>query len=146
MTRSLTRFVPRAAIFVGAAILVGAAMLFGCTSATKAGAVSPDDSTGETTGRGIEDFFVGRFPGVEVARDPSGGITVRIRGASTILGSSEPLYIIDGARVQSGPGGLLFLDPGDIKKIEVLKDIGSTSLYGSEGANGVILITTKRAR
>ena len=73
------------------------------------------------------------------------GISIRIRGASTFLGSSEPLYIIDGAKVQSGPGGLLFLDPGDIKKIEVLKDIGSTAIYGSEGANGVILITTKRA-
>jgi TonB-dependent SusC/RagA subfamily outer membrane receptor len=60
-----------------------------------------------------------------------------------MLGSSEPLYIIDGAKVQSGAGGLLFLDPEDISRIEVLKDIGSTSIYGSEGANGVILITTK---
>ena len=93
----------------------------------------------------MEELFAGRFPGVEVFRAPSGGISIRIRGASTFLGSTEPLYIIDGAKVQSGPGGLLFLDPGDIKKIEVLKDIGSTAIYGSEGANGVILITTKRA-
>jgi TonB-dependent SusC/RagA subfamily outer membrane receptor len=62
------------------------------------------------------------------------------------MGSSEPLYIIDGAKVQSGPGGLLFLDPNEIKRIEVLKDIGSTAVYGSEGANGVVIITTKRAR
>jgi TonB-dependent SusC/RagA subfamily outer membrane receptor len=61
-----------------------------------------------------------------------------------VLGSSDPLYIIDGTKVQSGPGGLLFLDPQEIARIEVLKDIGSTSLYGSEGANGVIIITTKR--
>ena len=98
-----------------------------------------------SSGQGMEELFAGRFPGVEVLRVPSGGISIRIRGASTLMGSSEPLYIIDGAKVQSGPGGLLFLDPGDISKIEVLKDIGSTAIYGSEGANGVILITTKRA-
>jgi len=79
-----------------------------------------------------------------VFRAPNGGVSIRIRGASTFLGSSEPLYIIDGTKVQSGSGGLLFLDPQEITRIEVLKDIGSTSIYGSEGANGVIIITTKR--
>ena len=75
----------------------------------------------------------------------SGGISIRIRGTNTLLGTTEPLYIIDGARVQSGPGGLLFLDPAEIKNIEVLKDIGSTAIYGSDGANGVVIITTKRS-
>ena len=92
----------------------------------------------------MEELFSGRFPGVEVFRAPNGGISIRIRGQSTFSGSTEPLYIIDGSRVQSGAGGLLFLDPQDIARIEVLKDIGSTSLYGSDGANGVIIITTKR--
>jgi TonB-dependent SusC/RagA subfamily outer membrane receptor len=97
-------------------------------------------------GQTLEDMFAGKFPGVDVYRVPTGGIKIRIRGASTVLGDTEPLYIIDGAKVQSGTGGLLFIDPGDILKIVVLKDIGSTSAYGSEGANGVILITTKNSR
>jgi TonB-dependent SusC/RagA subfamily outer membrane receptor len=92
----------------------------------------------------MEELFAGRFPGVEVYRAPGGGISVRIRGQNTLAGTNEPLYIIDGTRVQSGNGGLLFLDPQEIARIEVLKDIGSTSIYGSEGANGVIIITTKR--
>lgn len=93
----------------------------------------------------MEELFSGRFPGVEVLRVSGGGISIRIRGTNTLMGSTEPLYIIDGARVQSGPGGLLFLDPSEIKNIEVLKDIGSTGIYGSDGANGVIIITTKRS-
>ncbi len=131
--------IPRASV-----LLLGSAILIGC--ATRGPVREPVASDPQTDGRSVEDMFAGRFPGVEVSRVPSGGITIRIRGASTILGSSEPLYIIDGTRVQSGPGGLLFLDPGDISRIEVLKDIGSTAMYGSEGANGVIIITTKRAQ
>jgi TonB-dependent SusC/RagA subfamily outer membrane receptor len=127
--------------------LVGSiAGLIACAPLKPEPETSPDMQSSSAKGQGVEELFAGRFPGVEVAKPPGGGITVRIRGASTVLGDSEPLYIIDGARVQSGPGGLLFLDPNDIKKIEVLKDIGSTSFYGSEGANGVILITTKTAR
>ena len=132
-----------ARMHLATALILCTALLEGCASAGKAG--STQDQVIQSQGRGMEELFSGRFPGVEVFRAPSGGISIRIRGASTILGSSEPLYIIDGARVQSGPGGLLFLDPGDIAKIEVLKDIGSTSIYGSEGANGVIIITTKRS-
>ena len=107
--------------------------------------VQPEGSM-EADGRAVEDLFAGRFPGVDVARAAGGGITVRIRASNTILAGTEPIYIIDGARVQSGPGGLLFLNPNDIQKIEVLKDIGSTSMYGSEGANGVVIITTKAGR
>ena len=129
----------------GSLLLCSALSLHACSSATRAGSLDEEKAT-NANGRSVEELFAGRFPGVEVSRVPSGGITVRIRGASTFLGSTEPLYIIDGARVQSGPGGLLFLDPGDIEKIEVLKDIGSTSIYGSEGANGVVIITTKRAQ
>ena len=110
----------------------------------------PEIETGErepiqSSGRQMEELFAGRFPGVEVLRADNGGISIRIRGTNTILGNTEPLYIIDGARVQSGPGGLVFLDPSDIKDIKVLKDIGSTAAYGFDGANGVIIITTKRS-
>jgi TonB-dependent starch-binding outer membrane protein SusC len=120
------------------------AVVVGCATLKNPEPVDDNDSI-KSSGQGMEELFAGKFPGVEVLRVPTGGISIRIRGSNTFLGSSEPLYIIDGARVQSGPGGLLFLEPSDIRKIEVLKDIGSTSIYGSEGANGVILITTRRA-
>ena len=117
----------------------------GCASLKNPEPAEDNNDLIKSRGQGMEELFAGKFPGVEVLRVPTGGISIRIRGSNTFLGSSEPLYIIDGARVQSGPGGLLFLEPSDIRKIEVLKDIGSTSIYGSEGANGVILITTRRA-
>jgi TonB-dependent starch-binding outer membrane protein SusC len=120
------------------------AIAAGCATLKNPEPADDKDSI-KSRGQGMEELFDGKFPGVEVLRVPTGGISIRIRGSNTFLGSSEPLYIIDGARVQSGPGGLLFLEPSDIRKIEVLKDIGSTSIYGSEGANGVILITTRRA-
>ncbi|HEY0811168.1 MAG TPA: TonB-dependent receptor plug domain-containing protein, partial [Longimicrobiales bacterium] len=94
--------------------------------------------------RNVEELFVGRFAGVQVFRVP-GGISVRIRGGSTINGSNEPLYVIDDMPIEPGPGGALVgINPSDIEKIEVLKDIGSTAIYGSRGANGVIVIRTKR--
>jgi pectinesterase len=100
----------------------------------------------QSNGRTLEEMFVGRFPGVEVFRLPAGGITFRIRGRNTFYGDTEPLIIVDGAEVPGGGGGLLFLSPDDIEKIEVLKDPGSTGVYGSKGANGVILITRKKGR
>ena len=121
------------------------AIVGGCASLRSEPQPIEDKDAIKSSGQGMEELFAGKFPGVEVCRVPTGGISIRIRGSNTFLGSSEPLYIIDGSRVQSGPNGLLFLDPGEILKIEVLKDIGSTSIYGSDGANGVILITTKRA-
>ena len=93
-----------------------------------------------------EDLIAGRFPGVDVTTVPN-GIIVRIRGASTVMGSGEPLYVIDGMIVETAPGGALTgINPADIAKIQVLKDIGSTAQYGVRGANGVILITTKRPK
>jgi TonB-dependent SusC/RagA subfamily outer membrane receptor len=91
-----------------------------------------------------EELFIGRFPGVRVVAVP-GGISVRIRGTTTINGDSAPLYVVDGMPYDA-PNGLISINPSDIAKIEVLKDIGSTSYYGVRGANGVVLITTKRGR
>jgi TonB-dependent SusC/RagA subfamily outer membrane receptor len=107
------------------------------------GRIATSDSwQGQPVSR-VEELFVGRFPGVQVLQSAQ-GISVRIRGATSILGSSDPLYIIDGLPVDAGPGGLIAINPADIAKIEVLKDVGQTAAYGVRGANGVILITTKR--
>jgi TonB-dependent SusC/RagA subfamily outer membrane receptor len=99
--------------------------------------------TGQSVGR-AEELLAGRFPGVEVYRAP-GGIAVRIRGSTSVYGSNEPLYVVDGMPIDPGPGGALVgINPADIEKIEVLKDAGSTAQWGVRGANGVIVIKTKR--
>ena len=87
-----------------------------------------------------------RFPGVAVTESPGGGISVRIRGVSSFYSSNEPLYVVDGTPTQPGPGGTLALNVYDIASIQVLKDPSETGLYGMRGANGVIVIKTKRAR
>jgi TonB-dependent SusC/RagA subfamily outer membrane receptor len=94
----------------------------------------------------VEELIRGRVPGVEVIQRPNGDYTVRIRGVHSIYGSSEPLYVVDGMPIISSGlrSALSGINPADIARIEVLKDAGSTAGYGSQGANGVILITTKR--
>lgn len=92
-----------------------------------------------------EQLLQGRVPGVIVTELASGGFSIRIRGKNSIIGGSEPLFVVDGMQVMYNPRqGLSWLNIHDIEKIEVLKDVGATALYGSRGANGVILITTKR--
>ncbi len=92
----------------------------------------------------VEDALNGRTAGVFVNRSngsPGAPIRIRIRGSNSINGSSEPLYVIDGfigADIRN-------VDPDDIATLEVLKDASATSIYGSRGANGVIIITTRRA-
>jgi TonB-dependent starch-binding outer membrane protein SusC len=109
---------------------------------------------------GIEQALQGRASGVQITQNsgtPGGSISVRVRGASSISGSNEPLYVIDGVPILAGslsnidvgnqqPNALSNINPGDIESIEVLKDAASASLYGSRAANGVVLITTKRGR
>lgn len=90
-----------------------------------------------------EKLMNGQIAGVEVHDKPGGGITVKIRGASSILGSTEPLYVVDGMPVLLQSEGLSWLNTKDIKKIEVIKDIDARALYGTRGANGVVIITTK---
>jgi TonB-dependent SusC/RagA subfamily outer membrane receptor len=93
----------------------------------------------------VEELLEGRFPGVTVARTGSGGFLVQVRGIGTFLGRPEPLYIIDGIPVQVDPQrGIDWLSPHDIQSITVLKGPPDTSLYGARGANGVIVISTKR--
>jgi len=96
-------------------------------------------------GEPIEKVLQGRFPGVEVTRTPDGGIAVRIRGATSFNGNTEPLYVVDGIAIQAGPGGALTgINPNDIESIRVLKDAADTAMYGMRGANGVIVFRTKR--
>ena len=94
----------------------------------------------------LQDLLRGQVAGVHVYTTRGGGLGVRIRGVSSIYGSTEPLYVVDGVTTRSGPGGgISGLSPHDVASIEVLKD-ASAAIYGSRGANGVVLITTKRAR
>ncbi|MBK9733916.1 MAG: TonB-dependent receptor [Saprospiraceae bacterium] len=89
----------------------------------------------------VEQALQGQTAGVQVAQvsgSPGSPLTVRVRGVGTI-NNSDPLYIVDGIPVD----GLDFLNPTDIESINVLKDAASAAIYGSRGANGVVLITTK---
>jgi TonB-dependent SusC/RagA subfamily outer membrane receptor len=91
-----------------------------------------------------EQLLHGQVAGVEVLERPGGGIAVRIRGNNSLLGGSDPLYVVDGMPVlHRSHEGLSWLNTRDIAKIEVIKDIDARALYGSRGANGVVLITTK---
>ena len=88
---------------------------------------------------------MGRFPGVTVTRTADGGLAVRIRGITSILGNNEPLYVIDGIPIQPGPNGSLTgIPPENIESIQVLKDPAETAFYGARGVNGVIVIKLKR--
>lgn len=94
-----------------------------------------------------EKALQGRFPGVNVEYKADGGLVVRIRGgSSSLMGNNAPLYVVDGqAVVSEADGSLKGINPNDIESIKVLKDAASTSMYGARGANGVIIIKTKRA-
>ncbi len=93
----------------------------------------------------LDQAMSGRFPGVWITRAADGGLRIRIRGTTSLMANQEPLYVLDGIAVNSGPGGNLHgVAPADIESIEVLKDAIATTMYGIRGANGVILITTKR--
>ncbi|GAC1597349.1 MAG: TonB-dependent receptor [Ginsengibacter sp.] len=108
-----------------------------------------------------EQLFQGRTPGVVVtpsSGEPGAASTINIRGTSSIRGNNDPLYVVDGVPLDGGgtsgsnsgiegsttpKNPLLFLNPNDIESISILKDASSAAIYGSRGANGVIIITTK---
>lgn len=124
------------------------------------------------TGKSLENLIVpnfqsalqGNVAGVQVIQangQPGSDVVIRIRGTSSIFAETEPLYIIDGAPVFSGPrehavkgigagwgavyNPLSGIDPSDIESIEILKDAAATAIYGARGGNGVILVTTKKS-
>jgi TonB-linked SusC/RagA family outer membrane protein len=98
----------------------------------------------------------GKAAGVQVISNsglPGGGLRVRVRGTGSITANSEPLYVIDGLPAEQGTGSsnpqdnpLMSVDPSEIESIEILKDASATAIYGARGANGVVLITTKRGQ
>ena len=112
----------------------------------------------------IDQLLQGRAAGVQVTQNagaPGSGISVKIRGTNSLRGNNEPLYVVDGVIISSagedviaagGVGnsgqetqnGLNGINPRDIESIQVLKDASATAIYGSRGANGVVLITTKK--
>lgn len=119
------------------------------------GAVRKSDLTGSVASLRSEDVkrigtvdvvqaMQGRVAGVEITGqtgEPGGGARIRIRGVGTI-NNSDPLYVVDGFPL----GNISFLAPGDIESIEILKDASATAIYGNRGANGVVVITTKKGR
>lgn len=89
----------------------------------------------------------GKAAGVQVIQPngaPGQGMVVRVRGASSISSSNDPLYVVDGVPVGEGNTAIAYLSPNDIQSLQVLKDASSAAIYGSRAANGVVLITTKQ--
>lgn len=108
-------------------------------------AVNADDIA-RTPSQPIEQQLMAKVPGIIVTRTTSGEVAILIRGGSSAYGNNDPLYVVDGMTVQPGAGGALTgLNPYDIASIQVLKDAGALAMYGSRGANGVILIKTKQS-
>jgi TonB-dependent starch-binding outer membrane protein SusC len=140
------------------------------------GSVKKKDATGAVNtitekdfNRGVinspEQLMAGRVAGVQVTQssgEPGGGINVRIRGTSSVRSGNNPLFVVDGVPLSgddTSPSGfgtsigsstaknpLNFLNPDDIASIDILKDASATAIYGSRGANGVVLITTKSGK
>ena len=94
-------------------------------------------------------FIQGKVAGVTVQQTsglPGSGMTVRVRGASSIASSNDPLYVVDGVPVGTGNYAIAYLSPQDIESMQILKDASSAAIYGSRAANGVVLITTKQGK
>ena len=122
------------------------------------GAVSSVADSQFNTGRILQpqQLIQNKVPGVQVVdnNDPGGGLSIRIRGATSATASNEPLYVVDGVPLGTGAGGglsagrdpLNYLNPADIENITVLRDASAAAIYGSNAANGVVIITTKSGK
>ncbi|MFC3197943.1 SusC/RagA family TonB-linked outer membrane protein [Parapedobacter deserti] len=94
----------------------------------------------------MEQALKGRAAGVQVTQNsgqPGGRIEVRVRGGNSMIGNNQPLYVVDGFPIT---GGINFLNPADIESIDILKDASATAIYGARGANGVVIITSKKGK
>lgn len=139
------------------------------------GSVRKEDLTGAIASVGERDFqagvitspeqlIQGRVAGVQITEssgEPGAGVNVRIRGTSSVRGGNNPLYVVDGVplagaeTVRGGDAGvgntsarnpLAFINPNDIESISVLKDASAAAIYGSRGANGVVIVKTKSGK
>lgn len=131
------------------------------------GQVKKDDVTGSVSTIQVKEMkkvavtsldqaLQGRAAGVQITQNsgaPGSSTTIRIRGGNSIQGDNEPLYVIDGVPFKNDGAGsgssfnvLSTLNPNDIESVSILKDASSTAIYGSRGANGVVIITTKRGK
>jgi TonB-dependent SusC/RagA subfamily outer membrane receptor len=108
-----------------------------------------EDELATWRGTRVEELLRGRLAGVRVVRTATGDFAVRVRGTNSIVGGGDPLYVVDGVPLSTAQGLLSALNgipPSDVARIDVLKDAGSTAIYGSRGGNGVVVITTRRPR
>lgn len=142
-----------AAVSLAGVVVVG----YGTQAARdRTGSIETLNDKDFNTGRVVspQQLIEGKAPGVQVVdnNEPGGGISIRIRGGSSVTSSNEPLFVVDNVPLSVGGGvgagfkprdPLNFLNPDDIASVTVLKDASATAIYGSRGANGVILITTK---
>lgn len=136
--------------------LLAAALLSACAPSnppeTDPSPVAPSGTVtsqqiNQSPNESVEEQIMKRSPGVRVARNADGALTVRIRGGSSLMGNNEPLYMVDGSPFSPGPNGALTgLNPHDIDTIKVLKDPAELTMYGVRGANGVIVIRTKQGQ
>jgi len=117
------------------------------------------DNLKEMPATSFDKKLQGRVSGVQVTTlsgQPGGATSVKIRGGNSIMAGNEPLYVIDGVLMESqqnfswigGPAenGLSSINPNDIESMEILKDASATAIYGARGANGVVIITTKKGQ
>ena len=144
----MSSLTPQSLLRLGALGVFLAACAHGGASTQQTSAPTPDAAVTSqdihpAPDQPIEKVLQGRVSGVDVTQGPD-GIIVRIRGQSSVMGS-EPLYVVDGQVISPGPNGSLSgINPYDIESIKVLKDPASLTMYGSRGANGVIVIKTKK--
>lgn len=107
--------------------------------------IKPEALTASVVGNALESLQ-GKAAGVAVFNDnkPGASPSIRVRGSGSITASNEPLYVVDGFPLMDG--NISDLNPSDIESMEILKDASSTAIYGSRGANGVVMITTQKGK
>lgn len=116
------------------------------TAAAEARAAARDEISLTESARyaHIQDLLIARVPGLEVRPTGNGRFALFVRGRPALSDQHEPLVVIDGMQFsQNGAEVLSSLTPRDVKRVEVLRDAAATGIYGTRGANGVVLVTTR---
>jgi iron complex outermembrane receptor protein len=105
-----------------------------------------DEEIRKTQFQGIVELLRARVPGLQISPRAGGGYHLRIRGTNSLRSDTEPLLVVDGVQMSSSDIGTVLAGYArdDIRQVDVLKDVSSTSIYGMRGAGGVIVITTRR--